>query len=89
MQLLNRYEELSVGLERFAKVGTDQKYGVILKIRDPEIATQFEQYMLANCFVHFVVQNEEGAVNFLFGEVASESKVQDIYLRFSRTAVAH
>ena len=88
--LLNLREQFYVGLERFAEVSTHPTYGVSLKLRDVEIANQFEDFMTQNCFVHFVVKNnDEGSVSFLFCEVAAESKVHELYLKFSQSAVAH
>lgn len=60
------------------------EFGAVLKIRDAELADQFEDFLAERCFVLFKTRFDPAGVSFLFGQASSATRVRDLYDRFLR-----
>ena len=78
-----------MSFEQLGKVINDPKYGIILKLRERDVAERFEEFLTEECFVHFIVRTEPDEIWFLFGQVGSERKVRELYQQFAMMTVAH
>ena len=61
------------------------EHGVAVKIADPDLADQFDDFLTEHCYVFFEVRFEEPGVRFFFGQAGSVAKVQDLLEKFSNS----
>jgi hypothetical protein len=57
--------------------------GVVLELRDRELADHFEDYLTEKRFVFFKLRDAEGKLGFLFGEASSPERVRLLFSEFT------
>jgi hypothetical protein len=72
-------------MELLFDIKESAKYGVVLTVRDAEIADHFDDYLAEQCYVFTEIKFYENHVDFYFGQASCIEKVNylvELYTRF-------
>lgn len=64
------------------RIDDDQRYGVVVRCTDTEIADEFEDYLAEQGYVLFNIKFEDPDVVFYFGQASSRDVVEALLVGF-------
>ncbi len=71
-------------MESLFDIKESEKYGVVLTVRDAEIADHFDDYLAEQCYVFTEIKFYECYVEFYFGQASCVEKVNYIVESYTK-----
>lgn len=71
-------------MESLFDIKESEKYGVVLTVRDAELADNFDDYITEQCYILYEIKFYERHVEFYFGQASCIEKVNYIVESYTK-----